>query len=289
MWRLVRARHGKLQERLQAQLQGRPTLRAIFLPEAPGGAMDIVAVKLRMLALLLMAAAPGLVHAKLVARTVEYAVDRKVMKGYLAYDDSAKEQRPGVLVVPEWWGLDDYAKRRARELAQMGYVAFAADLYGGGRTTKDPEQAQAWSGALQTSRLALALLVKPALDTLRRQPRTDPERLAAIGFCFGGTAVLQLAYAGAHLRSAVAFHAGLIAPDSDESRRIRASLLVLNGAGDPFVKPEVVEEMRKALATVHVDYVMATYGHAQHAFSNPDANKWASPTTRARSAARGPR
>jgi dienelactone hydrolase len=178
-----------------------------------------------------------------------------------------------VLVVPEWWGLDDYAKRRARELAQMGYVAFAADMYGGGRTTNDPKQAQAWSAALQSTRLSLALRVKPALDTLRRQPQTDPERLAAVGFCFGGTTVLQLAYAGAHLRTAVAFHAGLIAPDSDEARRIRASLLVLDGADDPFVKPEVVEAMRKALAAVHVDYEMATYGHAQHAFSNPDADK----------------
>ena len=227
-----------------------------------------------LLLVLLLGAMPCLAHAKLVTRTVEYTVDKAVMKGYLAYDDAAKEQRPGILVVPEWWGLNDYARRRARELAQMGYVAFAADMYGGGRTTSDPAQAQAWSGALQGSRLSLALRVKPALDTLRRQPQTDPERLGAVGFCFGGTTVLQLAYAGAHLRVAVAFHAGLIAPDSDELRRIRASLLILNGADDPFVKPEVVEEMRKGFATVHVDYAMATYGHAKHAFSNPAAGQY---------------
>lgn len=234
--------------------------------------MQSGAMKIRAIALLL-AAAPWFAQAKLVTRTVDYTVDKVAMKGYLAYDDAAKEQRPGVLVVPEWWGLNDYAKRRARELAAMGYVAFAADLYGDGKVTNDPKEAQAWSGALQASRLSLALRAKPALDTLRRQPQTDPERLAAVGFCFGGTTVLQLAYAGAHLRTAVAFHAGLVAPDSDESRRIRASLLILNGADDPFVKPEVVDEMRKAFATVHVDYEMATYGHAQHAFSNPDADK----------------
>jgi dienelactone hydrolase len=235
--------------------------------------MDIHAMKLRAIALVLVAA-PWLAQGKLVTRTVEYSVDKLVMKGYLAYDDAAKEQRPGVLVLPEWWGLNHYAKRRARELAQMGYVAFAADLYGEGKTTADPRQAQAWSGALQGPSLSLARRAKPALDTLRRQPQTDPERLAAIGFCFGGTTALQLAYAGAHLRSVVAFHAGLIAPDSDEARRIRASLLVLDGADDPFVKPEVVQEMAKALATVHVDYAMATYGHAKHAFSNPDANRY---------------
>ena len=234
--------------------------------------MHLDAMKLRTIALL-VAVAPWLAHARLVTRIVDYTVDKSAMRGYLAYDDAAKEQRPGVLVVPEWWGLDDYAKRRARELAQMGYVAFAADLYGGGKVTSDPREAEAWSSALQTSPLSLALRAKPALDTLRRQPQTDPERLAAVGFCFGGTTVLQLAYAGAHLRTVVAFHAGLIAPDSDQAHRIRASMLILDGADDPFVKPEVVEAMGKALATVHVDYEMATYGHARHAFSDPDADR----------------
>ena len=215
---------------------------------------------------------PALVHAKLVTRTVEYKVDRDVMKGYLAYDDAAKVQRAGVLVVPEWWGLDEYAKRRTRELAQLGYIAFAADLYGGGKTTNDPAQAKAWSEALATTRLSLALRAKPALDTLRRQPQTDPERLAAVGFCFGGTTALQLAYAGAHLRGVVVFHGGLIVPDSDEQRRIRAALLILNGADDPYVKPGAVEEMGKALDHVHVDWSMATYGHALHGFSNRDAD-----------------
>jgi dienelactone hydrolase len=147
-------------------------------------------------------------------------------------------------------------------------------MYGGGKTTSDPKQAQAWSGALETSRLSLALRAKPALDTLRKQPQTDPERLAAIGFCFGGTTVLQLAYAGAHLRAVVSFHGGLIAPDSDQVRRIRAALLILNGADDPFVKPEVVDAMRTGFATVHADYEMVTYGHAQHGFTNPDAGKY---------------
>lgn len=223
---------------------------------------------------IMLAVAPWLAHAKLVTRTVEYTVDKMPMKGYLAYDDAVKEQRPGVLVVPEWWGLNDYAKRRTRELAQMGYVAFAADMYGDGKTTSDPKQAQAWSGALETSRLSLALRAKPALDTLRRQPQTDPERLAAIGFCFGGTTVLQLAYAGAHLRAVVSFHGGLIAPDSDQLRRIRSAMLILNGADDPLVKPEVIDAMRQGLDSVHVDWAMATYGHAQHGFTNPEAGKY---------------
>ena len=216
----------------------------------------------------------GLANAKIVSKAIPYEHDGQKLEGFLYYDDAKSGPRPGVLVIHEWWGLNDYVKDRAKQLAQMGYVAFAADLYGGGKVTSDPKEAQAWSSALQTTRLSLALRAKPALDTLRRQPQTDPERLAAIGFCFGGTTVLQLAYAGAHLRTAVAFHAGLIAPDSDEAHRIRASMLILNGADDPFVKPEVVDAMRKALATVHVDYEMATYGHAQHAFTNPAANQY---------------
>jgi dienelactone hydrolase len=235
--------------------------------------MDGRAMK-HVLAVLALALASLAAEAKIVTRTVEYTVDKQPMRGYLAYDDAAREQRPGVLVVPEWWGLNAYAKRRTRELAAMGYVAFAADMYGGGKTTNDVHQAEQWSTALKTSPLALALRVKPALDTLRRQPQTDPERLAAVGFCFGGTTVLQLAYAGAHLRSVVAFHAGLVAPDTDQLRRIRAAMLILNGADDPTVEPEVVEKMRKGLDSVHVDWVMATYGHAQHAFSNPDANEY---------------
>ncbi|HZZ94887.1 MAG TPA: dienelactone hydrolase family protein [Usitatibacter sp.] len=228
----------------------------------------------RRILVLLAALVPAFACAKVVTRTVEYTVDKHVMKGYLAYDDAAKEQRPGVLVVPEILGLNEYARRRTRELAQMGYVAFAADMYGDGRTTDDPKQAEAWSKSIGATPLALALRAKPGLDTLRKQPQADPERLAAIGFCFGGTTVLQLAYAGAHLRGVAVFHGGLIAPDSDQSHRIRAAMLILNGADDPFIKPEVVDAMRKSLDAVHVDWVMATYGHAKHGFTNPDVDKY---------------
>jgi len=216
---------------------------------------------------------PALAGAKLVTRTVEYKVGQETMKGYLAYDDGVKEQRPGVLVVPEWWGLDDRAKQRAREVAQLGYVAFAADMYGGGKTTRDAAQAKAWSEALATTRLSLALRSKPALDTLRRQPQTDPERLAAVGFGFGGTTLLQLAYAGAHLRGVASFHGTLAAPDSDEQRRIRAAILIVEGSGDAGAKPEAVDEMRKALDRVHVDWSMATYGRAQPA--RAERRSWA--------------
>jgi dienelactone hydrolase len=231
-------------------------------------------------ALVALALAPCLAHAKLVTKTVPYKYEGRTMQGYLAYDDAVSQQRPGVLVLPEWWGLNDYAKRRTRELAQMGYVAFAADLYGDGKVTRDPKQAQAWSEAAASSgpgRMALALIAKPALDTLRIQPQTDPERLAAVGFCFGGTTALQLAYAGAHLRGVVSVHGGLIAPDADQSRRIRSAVLILHGDEDPFVKAETIDAMVKAFSGVHVDWSMVRYGGAVHAFSNPDANNYRVP------------
>jgi len=201
-------------------------------------------MKLRAIALLLLAA-PWFAHAKLVTRALEYRVDKAVMKGYLAYDDAAKEQRPGVLVLSGGKDVDEAARRHARDLAQAGYVAFAAAVEG------DP-----------ASGLSLALRSKPALDAMRRQPQTDPERLAAVGFGLGGTAVMQLAYAGAHLRTVASFDGALAAPDADQQRRIRCSILVLDLAGAATRDGATADALRQALAHVHVDFELATYGQA---------------------------
>jgi len=203
----------------------------------------------RLLLAALFASTPWLAHAKLVTRDVEYTVDKQAMHGYLAYDDGAKAQRPGVLVVSEGARVDEATMRRARDLAQSGFVAFAV----------------AMQGAAPAQGLALALRAKAALDTVRQQPQTDPERLAAVGFGLGGTAVLQLAYAGAHMRAVASVDGALTPPDADQGRRIRCAMLVLDLAGIAAAHPDAFDEMRKALAPVHVDAAFATYGRAQHA------------------------
>jgi dienelactone hydrolase len=179
-----------------------------------------------------------------------------------------------VLVVHEWWGLNDYIKHRTEQLAQMGYVAFAADMYGGARNTRDPKQAQAWMSAAEGAPGLLAARSKAGLDILRRQPQTDRKHLAAIGFCFGGTTVLQLAYSGEPLDGVVTFHGGLVAPDETQAKQIKTSIVILHGAEDGFVKPETIDAVRKSLDGAKVDWYMVSYANAVHAFTNPDADSF---------------
>jgi len=216
-------------------------------------------------------------EAKVVTKTVQYTHEGATLQGYLAYDDASQGARPGVLVVHEWWGLNDYAKTRTRQLAEMGYVAFAADMYGDARTTRDPKQAQEWSSAVGSKPGLLVARTKAALDILRKQPQTDGRHLAAIGFCFGGGAVLQLAYSGESLDGVVTFHGSLAAPDATQQKQIKSSILVLHGAEDTFIKPETIDAMRKGLDAAGADWYMVTYAHAVHAFTNPDADKYKLP------------
>ncbi len=217
------------------------------------------------------------IEAKVVTKTIAYDHEGQKLQGYLAYDDAKKGPRPGVLVIHEWWGLNDYAKMRTRQLAEMGYVAFAADMYGEGRTTRDPKEAQAWSSAVSSKPGMLAARSKAGLDVLRKEKETDVERIAAIGFCFGGTTVLQLAYAGVPLKGVVTFHGGLVVPDEQQARKIRAPIVILHGAEDGFVKPETIDGLKKALDAAKVDWFMVTYANAVHAFTNPDADSYKIP------------
>lgn len=204
--------------------------------------------------------------------TVSYMQGDVELEGYLAYDDAVKVRRPAVLVVHEWWGLNDYAKKRAEQLAGMGYLAFAADIYGKGIMTKDPGKAALLAGKFKSGdRQLLRDRVNAGLQVLRDHPLADRKRLAAIGYCFGGTAVLELARSGASVAGVVSFHGGLDTPNPGDAKRIKAKVLVLHGADDPNVPVEQVmafqEEMRKA----QVDWQMISYGGAVHSFTNPDA------------------
>jgi dienelactone hydrolase len=216
-------------------------------------------------------------EAKLVTSTVSYQHNGKTMQGYLAYDDAKSGPRPGVLVIHEWWGLNDYTKSRARQLAGMGYVAFAADMFGDGKTTTDPKEAQALSSAVSGPAGMLASRSKAALEVLKKQPGVDASKVAAIGFCFGGTTVLHLAYSGETLKGGVTFHGGLVVPNEAQAKQVKTSLLILHGAEDSFIKPETIDGMRKTLDSASVDWFMVTYANAVHGFTNPDADAFKSP------------
>ena len=213
----------------------------------------------------------GTAHAKVVTRSIDYNDNGTRLEGFLAYDDGITGKRPGILVVHEWWGLNDYARSRAEKLAAMGYVAFALDMYGKGKVTTHPEQASTWMEVINGNMALWANRAMAGLDVLKRQPQVDPQRLAAIGYCFGGATVQVLAYSGADLKGVVSFHGSLIAPDAEQAARTRAKILICHGAQDPFNKPETIATYVNAMNTTTIDWELVVYGNTRHGFTNPDA------------------
>jgi dienelactone hydrolase len=220
------------------------------------------------LVLLLIA---GTAQARLVTRTVEYRQGETVLEGYLAYDDAVSGKRPGVLVVHEWTGLGPYVKKRVEQLAGMGYVAFGADIYGKGVRPATPELAGKEAGRYKADRQLLRARAQAGLTELRKQPQLDSGRLAAIGYCFGGTTVLELARSGTELRGVVSFHGGLDTPNPAEAKDIRAKVLALHGADDPYVPAAQVAAFQEEMRKGGVDWQMVSYGGAVHSFTNPAA------------------
>lgn len=202
---------------------------------------------------------------------VRYQVGDRVMVGYLTYRQNMVGRHTGVLVAPEWYGLNAYARRRADQLAELGYVALAADMYGDGQTSRNDQEAAAWSTALKNNRPEMRRRANAALDTLRKFGLVDPAQLAAIGYCFGGTTVLELARSGADVKAVVCFHGGLDSPHPEDARNIRGSLLICHGANDPLSPLKDVLAFQDELRAAGVDWQMIGYGNAVHAFTNPDA------------------
>lgn len=211
----------------------------------------------------------SMVHADLVKKTVEYKDGDALLEGYLVYDNASQVKRPGILVVHEWMGLNDYAKSRADQLAQLGYVAFAADIYGKGIRPSTPAEAGAEAGKYKSNRPLLRERVLAGLDQLKAAPNVNTSKLAAIGYCFGGTAVLELARAGADISDVVSFHGGLSKGDV-ASLPIKARILALHGADDPFVTPAEVADFEKEMASTGTRYQLIKYPGAVHGFTNPN-------------------
>lgn len=205
------------------------------------------------------------------SKTLEYREGDTVCEGYLAWPDGVKGKVPGVLVVHEWMGLNDYSKKRADQLASMGYVALAADIYGKGVRAKDTKEAAELAGKYRGDRKLLRARVRAALDALRAQESVDGARCAAIGYCFGGSTVLELARSGADVVGVVSFHGGLKTDMPAEKGKVKAKVLALHGADDPYVPPDEVAAFEKEMREAGVDWQLTAYGGAVHSFTNREA------------------
>lgn len=214
------------------------------------------------------------VQAEVREEVIQYSHDGTALKGYLYYDDRFEGRRPGILVAHEWWGLNDYARKRARMLAELGYVAFAMDMYGQGKVTEHADTAQGWMKQIAGNTDAWLARARAGLMQLQKHPRVNRQRLAAIGYCFGGSTVMQMAYAGLPLKAVVSFHGSLPPATAAQAGQIRAAILAEHGARDAFVPDERVQAFRKALDTAGVDYVLTILANARHAFTNPDAARY---------------
>ena len=210
-------------------------------------------------------------HAEVKTKAITYMYDGTTFKGHLAWDDAAKGKRPGILVVHEWWGLDGYARKRAEQLAGLGYVAFACDMYGDGKTTEHPKEAGAFAGEVRKNVKSWQGRAQASLKVLTDQDNVDATKLAAIGYCFGGSTALQLAYSGADLKAVVTFHAALPEPTAEQAKAIKAKILVNHGALDKFIPEEAITKFRAALEEAKVDYTMVFFGGAVHSFSVKEA------------------
>jgi dienelactone hydrolase len=223
---------------------------------------------------LFVAAMLAPVHASLVTKTISYRQGDTELRGYLAYDDSVTSDKkaPGVLVFPEWWGVSDFVKGRAEALAKLGYVAFAADMYGDGVSTTDHNKAKELATAV-AGKPIMGERVQAAYDQLTKTGLVDDSKVAAIGFCFGGACSQLLAYSGAPLKGMVSFHGALIPASADAAKKNQAKFLILQGALDPLVPEAARMAFLKSMDEGKFDYQFVSYSGAVHAFMNPGADK----------------
>ncbi len=224
-----------------------------------------------LLTLILAASWPAVTKAEIKTETIEYKDGDTVCEGYLAYDDAAKGPQPGILICHDWTGLQDYTKRRAREVAALGYVAFCPDIYGKGVRPTDPKVCGETAGIYKNDRDLLRRRVNAGYDVLKKQKMVDPDKTAVMGYCFGGMVALELARGGADVEGVVTFHGALNSPTPEDAKNIKGKVLVLHGADDPFVPPAEVAAFKKEMQDAKVDFEFVPYPNAVHSFTNPAA------------------
>lgn len=213
----------------------------------------------------------GIAWAQIKMDLVEYKQGDAVLEGYIAYDAGAKESRPGVVIVHDWMGVGDYVKMRAEQVAKLGYVAFVADIYGKGVRPGDAGGAQVLAGKFRSDRALLRARASAAVKELKRHAGVDTNRVGAMGYCFGGGTVLELARSGEDLAGVVSFHGNLDTPNPGDAKNIKGSVLVLHGADDPFVPAKDVQMFQEEMRKANVDWQFVAYGGAVHAFTQKGA------------------
>lgn len=224
-----------------------------------------------MVILIMVLMATVTIKAEVMTKEVLYNDDGVELEGFLAWDNSFSGQRPGVLVVHEWTGLNDYTKSRCRQLAGMGFVAFAVDMYGKGIRPQNREEAAQQATIYRSDRPLMRRRVRAGLEVLLNNELCDTKRVAAIGYCFGGGTVLELARSGADISGVVSFHGNLDTPDPSVAKNIKCKILVCHGADDPHVPFEQVEAFFKEMRAAGVDFQFIAYSGAVHSFTNPSA------------------
>ena len=235
--------------------------------------MERLLIRLAVFMLVLGITGVAAAEPRILGKAVDYSAQGVVMKGYLAYDESITGKRPGVLVVHEWWGLNDYARKRARMLAELGYTALAVDMYGDGKQAMHPDDAKAFSSELMKNFDVGKARFVAAMEFLKQQASVDPSRIAAIGYCMGGGVVLHMARQGVELKGVASFHGSLTAVKPAQSGVIKAKILVLNGGADKFITPEQIEAFKQEMKVAGADFQFISYPGALHSFTNPEATE----------------
>lgn len=228
-------------------------------------------MRLALFALMFMEIAVS--RAAVVGKPVDYVANGVTLKGYIAYDDGSTDKRPGILVVHEWWGHNEYARKRAEMLAGLGYVALAVDMYGDGKQADHPDDAGKFASALMKNMPVMKERFLAAMDVLKQNGAVDPTRLGAIGYCFGGGVVLTMAREGADMKGVVSFHGSLATQSPAEKGRVKAKILVCNGAADTFVPAESIKEFKAEMKKANVDFKLVNYPGAIHSFTNPGSTE----------------
>lgn len=228
--------------------------------------MKIVIKMITLLALM------NLAHAEIKTEAINYQSDGQSFTGYLAYDDNLSGVRPGILVFHEWWGLGDNEKRRARMLAELGYVAFVVDMYGTGKLTDKPEQAKAWMQQVTVDKQWWRERAQNGMKQLLKQTNVDKQKIAAIGYCFGGGTVLNLAYGNSDLKGVVSFHGSLPIPEKEFYGKIKPRILLAHGNADSYVPRDILNKFQLTMDEAGAKWQMIIYGNVRHSFTNPQAD-----------------
>lgn len=232
-------------------------------------------MKRLLISLLLLSLLPSAALAAVKGKEVSYTANGTTMKGWLAYDDAAKGRRPGVLVVHEWWGHNAYIRKRADMLARLGYVALAVDMFGDGKQAHHPDEAGKFAREISANRPMARARFEAAMKFLQNQRNVDGKNLAAIGYCFGGGVVLNMAREGVDLKGVASFHGGLATDTPAQPGKIKAQLRIFTGEDDKIVPIAQVDGFVREMEAAGANYQIVVYPGATHAFTNPAADEYA--------------